>query len=144
LATWLFYDYLTISDIFQCCSAATVCVVSLSRPASVTRIRPRSIPRLDAWQVCHSLLAWLIGLNIADLITTRAVLDRGGSESNPLMRGVIDSTMHASLVKFACIVAVVALVLRTRYPQRVAWSLGAVNVWYALVVGWNLGVLARS
>jgi hypothetical protein len=54
-------------------------------------MRPQSIPRLDAWHVCHSLLAWLIGLNIADLITTRAVLDRGGSESNPLMQGVIDS-----------------------------------------------------
>ena len=119
-------------------------MVSTSHPAPVTRVRPRSIPRLEAWHVCHSLLAWLIGLNIADLITTRAVLGRGGRESNPLMQGVIDSTMQASLVKFACIVAVVALVLRTRFPHRVAWSLGAVNLWYALVVGWNLGVLVRS
>jgi len=125
-------------------SAAKVGGVSPPRPAPVTRIRPQSIPRLDAWQVCHSLLAWLIGLNIADLITTRAVLGRGGSESNPVMQGVIDSTMQASLVKFACIVAVAALVLRTRFPQRVAWSLGAVNLWYAVVVGWNLSVLARS
>jgi hypothetical protein len=117
--------------------------VSPPRPAPITRLRPQSIPRLDAWQVCHSLLAWLIGLNIADLITTRAVLSRGGMESNPLMQGVIDSTLQASMVKFACIVAVVALVLRTRFPHRVAWSLGAVNLWYALVVGWNLSVLAR-
>ena len=118
--------------------------MSSSRPVTVTRVGPRSIPRLDSWQVCHSLLAWLIGLNIADLVTTRAVLDRGGRESNPLMQGVIDSTMQASLVKFACIVAVVALVLRSQFPHRVAWSLGAVNLWYALVVGWNLGVLARA
>jgi hypothetical protein len=118
--------------------------VSTYRPAPVTRLRPQSIPRLESWRVCHSLLAWLIGLNIADLITTRVVLARGGTESNPLMQGVIDSTMQASMIKFACIVVVVALVLRTRFPHRVAWSLGAVDLWYALVVGWNLGVLART
>ncbi len=118
--------------------------MSPSRPAVVARPQPHTIPRLDAWQVCHSLLAWLIGLNIADLITTRAVLDRGGTESNPLMQGVIDNMLHASMVKLACMVAVVALVLRTQFPQRVAWSLGAVNIWYAVVVAWNLGVLARA
>jgi hypothetical protein len=118
--------------------------VSATRPAALPHLPPRSVPRLDAWQVCHSLLAWLIFLNIADLVSTRAVLNRGGGESNPLMQGVIDSTLQASLVKFACIVVVVALALRTRFPQRVAWSLGAVNVWYALVVGWNLSVLVRS
>jgi hypothetical protein len=89
-------------------------------------------------------LAWLIGLNIGDLITTRAVLARGGAESNPLMQGVIDSTMQASLLKCVCLMAVVALVLRTRFPERVAWTLGAVNVWYSLVVVWNLAVLARA
>jgi hypothetical protein len=89
-------------------------------------------------------LAWLVGLNIADLITTRAVLGRGGAESNPLMQGVIDSTMQASLVKCVCLMIVVALVLRTRFPERVAWTLGAVNVWYAFVVLWNMAVLARA
>jgi hypothetical protein len=118
--------------------------VSPTRPVPIAELAPRSIPRLDSWQVCHSLLAWLVALNIADLITTREVLARGGSESNPLMQGVIDNMMHASLVKFACIAVVVALVLRTRFTHRVAWSLGAVNLWYALVVGWNLGVLARA
>lgn len=118
--------------------------MSRTRPVAIARVAPRSIPRLDSWQVCHSLLAWLVALNIADLITTREVLARGGTESNPLMQGVIDNMMHASLVKFACITVVVVLVLRTQFPHRVAWSLGAVNLWYALVVGWNLGVLARA
>ena len=88
-------------------------------------------------------MAWLIGLNIADLLTTRAVLARGGAESNPVMQGFIDNAVHASLVKSLCLVMVVALVLRSRFPARVAWSLGAVNVWYALVVAWNFVVLAR-
>jgi hypothetical protein len=118
--------------------------VSLSRLAPVAQVRPRSVPRLDAWERCHALLAWLIGLNIADLVTTRAVLDRGGRESNPFMQGIIDSAMHTWLVKGACLVVVVALVLRSRLPQRVAPALGAVNLWYAVVVAWNFGVLARA
>ena len=118
--------------------------VSTPRPARTASVRPRSIPRLDAWERCHSLLAWLIGLNIADLVTTQLVLDRGGTESNPLMQGIIDSTAHTWLLKGGCLVAVVALVLRSRMPQRVALTLGAVNLWYALVVAWNLGVLVRA
>ena len=118
--------------------------MNIPRPASAARLPPASVPRLDAWQICHSLLAWLVGLNIADIITTRAVLGRGGSESNPLMQGIIDNTVHASLVKLLCLAVVVTLVLRSRYPLRVAWTLGAVDLWYALVVVWNLGVLARA
>ena len=91
-----------------------------------------------------ALLAWLVGLNIADIVTTRAVLARGGVESNPVMQGIINNTMQASLVKSLCLVVVVGLVLRARSPGRIAWSLGAVDLWYALVVGWNLAVLARA
>ena len=42
------------------------------------------------------------------------------------------------------LIAVVALVLRSRFPDRVACTLGAINLWYAFVVGWNFAVLARS
>ena|SRR5688572_24468157 len=103
-----------------------------------------ALSRFDARQVCHILLAWLIGLNISDLITTRAVLLRGGAESNPLMSAIVDSPAHASLVKCLCLAIVVVLALRTRFPGRIAWTLGAVTLWYALVVGWNLTVLARA
>ena len=101
-------------------------------------------PRFDAREICNVLLAWLIGLNISDLITTRAVLVRGGVESNPLMSAIVDNTAHASFVKCLCLAIIVALALRTRFPGRVAWTLGAVNLWYALVVGWNMTVLARA
>ena len=100
--------------------------------------------RFDARRVCNALLAWLIGLNISDLITTRAVLLRGGAESNPVMSAIVDSTAHASFVKCSCLAIVVLLALRTRFPGRIAWTLGAVNLWYTLVVGWNLAMLARA
>jgi hypothetical protein len=103
-----------------------------------------ALAHFDIWEVCHGLLAWLIALNIADLITTRAVLLRGGAESNPFMQTVIDSFVRASLVKGACLALVVALAMRTRRPARAALTLGVVNVWYAVVVVWNCAVLARS
>jgi hypothetical protein len=104
----------------------------------------RSLLQADIWNVCHSLLAWLVALNIADLITTRAVLGRGGAESNPVMQLVVADLVRASAVKGICLALVVALALRTRRPGRAALTLGAVNVWYAIVVGWNCAVLLRS
>jgi len=113
-------------------------------------MRPRcdlatiALSRIDARQICRALLAWLIALNIGDLITTQAVLGEGGAEANPLMREIVDSTAHAWFVKSLCLTIVVGLVVRTRVPGRVALLLVAVNIWYALVVGWNFGVLARA
>lgn len=99
---------------------------------------------LPIWSVCHGLLAWLVALNVADLITTNAVLARGGRESNPVMQSVVDNMLHAGLVKAACLAAVIALCLRTRRPERVCLFLGMVNVWYAAVVLWNFWVLAAA
>jgi hypothetical protein len=48
------------------------------------------------------------------------------------------------LLKGACLTIVALLVLRSRLPQRVSLTLGMVNLWYAIVVAWNLGVLARA
>ena len=87
------------------------------------------------------MLAWLIALNVADLITTRAVLLAGGAESNPFMQPLVSNLMHAVAVKGLCLLAVTALVLRTRFPERTALVLGGVNLWYAVVVGWNLYML---
>jgi hypothetical protein len=112
--------------------------------APAPRLRPRTVARLDAWERCHALLAWLIALNIADLVTTHAVLARGGTESNPFMQGIIDTAAHAWVLKGACLAVVALLVLRSRSPQRVSLTLGVVNLWYAVVVAWNMGVLARA
>ena len=100
--------------------------------------------RVDARQRCHWLLAWLFGLNIGDVITTQGALTGGGAELNPFMRGIVDNALHVTLVKVLCLVVVTALVLRTRSPERVAWALGAVNLWYALVVSWNVAIIARA
>lgn len=108
--------------------------------------RPYSIvlPAPRIWDVCHGLLAWLIALNIADLITTQAVLHRGGSESNPVMKTVVDNMLHAGVVKGLCLAAVVALCLQSKKPERTCLFLGMVNIWYVAVVVWNFSVLAAA
>ena len=109
-------------------------------------IRPPNVRALthDAWEVCHALLAWLVALNLADIITTRAVLQAGGTESNPLMQPFVGDILHAVALKGSCLLIVTALVLRTRTPDRTALVLGAVNVWYLAVVCWNLLVLSQG
>ena len=113
-----------------------------STPVATNRTGAISLARFDARELCHSLLACLIGLNFGDVVTTRAVLRLGGGESNPLMQGIVDSTAHASLVKCVLLAIVIALVLRTRAYSRVAWILTVVTIWYTVVVVWNLSLLA--
>ena len=113
-----------------------------SATIAATRERPLPAPRFDARELCHALVACLIGLNIGDVITTRAVLARGGAESNPFMRAVVDNTLHTSLVKGLLLAIVLALVTRTRVHTRTAWTLCVVTIWYTVVVTWNLALLA--
>ena len=111
---------------------------------AATKDRPLPPLRYDARELCHVLVACLIGLNIGDVITTRAVLIRGGSESNPFMRTVVDNMVHTSLLKGVVLAVVVALVVRSRAQGRIAWTLCVVTIWYTVVVSWNLALLARA
>jgi hypothetical protein len=87
------------------------------------------------------LFGLLVGLNLADLVTTRLVLDRGGTEANPVLEPIIHSMEHASLLKALCLAIVGLLLVRTGRTVRVAAVLLAVNAWYTFVVLWNLRVL---
>lgn len=90
------------------------------------------------------LVGVLAVLNVLDLVSTRAVLSRGGVERNPLMRPVMDDLWHGALVKGACLALIVVLLARCPAPSRRAdLTMLAVCGWYLLVVGWNLQVLAR-
>ena len=82
-------------------------------------------------------------LNVADVISTRLVLDRGGDEGNPFMEPFARSVAASLMLKALCLAAVVSLVIRLKASPRVVRALGFVNVWYAFVVGWNLVVLMR-
>lgn len=89
------------------------------------------------------LLVMLAALNALDLITTRLVLDAGGTESNPLMAPIINHPVAPILVK--CVgIGLVAVLLRACPPRSrlIDVVLLGVTLGYLVVVSWNLLELA--
>lgn len=102
--------------------------------------------RLTRWVPGYTpsvLVTLLTLLNAADLLTTRAVLARGGVEGNPLMRPLVEGMWGAVLLKGACLLVVAVLVRRCPQSPRMLRVLTAVVVWYGVVVTWNVVTMAR-
>ena len=85
------------------------------------------------------LLAILGALNLLDLVSTKLVLNAGGTEANPVMAPIIHHPYAPALVKTAGFVAV-ALVLKACPPRSaiVDRALLFVTVLYTAIVSWNL------
>lgn len=75
------------------------------------------------------VLLWV--LNALDVVTTRAVLEQGGVEMNPLVAPFADSTLQLSAVKLVVLGAYTAL-----RPPR--WATAALCLLYVAVVASNL------
>ena len=80
-------------------------------------------------------------LNLADVITTAMVLDRGGSERNPFVQPFVDNMWQVGLMKAAVLVLIGALLTRCRDSRIAEFSLAATTGWYLAVVMWNIAVL---
>jgi hypothetical protein len=90
------------------------------------------------------LVALLALLNLADLLTTRLVLRRGGAEGNPLMRPFVDTMWGAAAVKVVCLALIAALASRCLGSVKARRGLAFVVAWYGFVVAWNVTVLVRA
>jgi hypothetical protein len=99
----------------------------------------RTVP-LRRWY----LVATLVMLNLLDVLTTKWVLGRGGSEQNPLLQPIIAHPYAPLLVKLGLCLVIGALVMVA--PRRSRFTdvglIGIVAV-YTCVVGWNLGMLIQ-
>jgi len=87
----------------------------------------------------------LVLLNLADVVLTKVVLSAGGHEANPLVRPIIDHSFAPLVVK--CGVALlVGWLLMICPPERrlVDRATAVVVVIYAVVVGWNLGLVIQA
>ena len=84
----------------------------------------------------------LVVFNVLDLITTAAVLDRGGTERNPLVKPIVDGIWDVALVKGLVLVLVAALLTRCRESRIADLALAGTTGWYIAVVIWNSAVLA--
>jgi hypothetical protein len=87
------------------------------------------------------LFVSLVALNLLDLVTTQMVLDRGGEEGNPIMAPVVDDLWLAGLMKAACLAVIWRLLHRSGRSRGMLGVVAAVDLWYVVVVGWNLKVL---
>jgi hypothetical protein len=89
------------------------------------------------------LVVFLGLLNLADILTTKAVLDRGGAEGNPLMAPLVEGMWGAAMVKLGLLVLIAVLVQRCPRSTRLLRGLTVVVAWYAIVVAWNFVVMAQ-
>ena len=84
----------------------------------------------------------LVVFNVLDLITTAVVLDRGGTERNPLVKPIVDGIWDVALVKGVVLVLVAVLLTRCRESRIADLALAGTTGWYIAVVIWNCAVLA--
>jgi len=87
----------------------------------------------------------LMVLNAADVLATRALLDRGGVEANPLMRGLMEGLAMPMGLKVLVAGSVGLLLLCCPPRSKIAEpAVAAVVAGYALVVGWNLLLVVQA
>ena len=87
----------------------------------------------------------LMVLNAADVLATRALLDRGGVEANPLMKGLMEGLAMPMGLKVLVAGTVGALLLccppRSKFAEP---AVAAVVAAYAVVVSWNLFLVVQA
>ena len=100
----------------------------------------RSVP-LSRWLLALGLVL----VNVADVWITKLILVRGGVETNPVMRPIIDHPAAPILVKTLVAVLVgVLLIASPRESKFAGRAVFAVLMLYVIILGWNIGVLLQA
>jgi hypothetical protein len=100
----------------------------------------RSIP-VRRWY----LVSTLVILNLLDVLTTRWILDHGGTEQNPILRPVIQNPVAPLLMKLGLCLVIGVLVLAAPRRSRFADAgLVAIVGVYTCVIAWNVAVLVQA
>ncbi len=87
----------------------------------------------------------LVLLNLLDVILTKVVLANGGHEANPLVRPIIDHSLTPLVLKCGVALLVGWLLMISPVERRlVDRATAAVVIIYAVVVGWNLGLVIQA
>ncbi len=101
------------------------------------RVDVTRLPADHRWPLYIALVVF----NVLDLITTAVVLDRGGTERNPLVKPIVDGIWDVALVKGLVLVLVAVLLTRCRESRIADLALAGTTGWYIAVVIWNCAVL---
>ncbi len=87
----------------------------------------------------------LVLLNLLDVVLTKVVLANGGHEANPLVRPIIDHSLTPLVLKCGVALLVGWLLMISPVERRlVDRATAAVVIIYAVVVGWNLGLVIQA
>lgn len=93
------------------------------------------------------MMGMIVCVQILDLVTTRLVIDHGGTELNPMFSPLLDSIWFWPTMAFAKVVFLfwlyIALTTSDRYYPKAAWITGGIILLQgAVVVGNNTLVLS--
>jgi hypothetical protein len=93
----------------------------------------------------YTLEASFAALQVLDAVSTLKAIDRGHSEQNPLMRGLVDRPAAFLAVKAGATVTTLWLVHRVARQNTLAaiLTLAAIDSGYAMLVSRNLQALRR-
>lgn len=118
-----------------------------------TWFAPRPARAAEAWQDLLALMAWALGLQLLDLLTTLGSLAHGAAEANPLAAALLDSHGAAGLVQLKVAAVLLALGWLPAFAlargsrlatAAVLGGLAALTVLYSAVVVNNLVVLTAQ
>jgi hypothetical protein len=112
----------------------------IARPAAIVLQRKLSDPAF-----LKKLYVGYAAMQVGDIITTTAALNRGGREANPLLSGVAHSPAALIGVKAAATVATIVTIekLRERHPVAASVTLIAINATLAAVTINNVAAAGR-
>ena len=115
---------------------------------------PRPAADRESWQDFQATLAWLLGLQLLDLLTTLGALSIGAVEANPLAASVLSGAGTPGLVAFKALTLVLMLAWVPTYSLAQGRGQGrsglatgvlalvmALAILYSAVVVNNLAVL---
>lgn len=110
---------------------------------SVEAIEPDPSPTvpLRRWLMAVSILF----LNLFDVLVTKAIIRRGGTEANPIMAPIMDHPSYPIILKTIVALGVGALLLASPRDSKLAdRAVFIVIVAYVIVMGWNFGILLQT
>ncbi|MCK5942580.1 MAG: hypothetical protein KAI24_11455 [Planctomycetes bacterium] len=86
----------------------------------------------------------IVALNLLDAYFTLLFLSHGGTELNPFVQAVLDSTWHPwpfVLLKTVGIGIACAFLMMAKYFRPARWGMAFVFVGYTVLLGWHLFLL---
>lgn len=122
---------------------AVCCCLAIDAPSGFAQ--STSEARKEPSKIVHGLAVSYGALQGLDVYTTRAALERGATESNPLMRPFAGNTAALTAVKAGAAAYTIWALERSSRRHRGAAIAGAVavNALSAVVVAHNFSVLRR-